>query len=287
VVTALSRGPAASLPEGVVGVAADLLKADSTARAVAETAPEVVFHLAAQASVAQSLERPAETIQSNVAMAVNLLAAVSAHAPDARVVIVGSGEIYGPPASLPLDEQHPLRPQNPYAVSKASTDLLAGYYADARGLDVVRSRSFNHAGPGQSDTYVLASLARQLANARLTGERPARIVTGNADVRRDFTDVRDVVAAYRALAGAPAGAYNVCSGAALSIAELIVRLGELARWEIDHSVNPALVREHEVLEVRGSHAKITEATGWEPEIPLDRTLSDTLAWWTERLKPDA
>lgn len=268
-------------------VAADLLDPDSADRAVAEAAPTVVFHLAAQASVAQSIERPAETIRSNITMAVNLLSAVSVHAADARVVLAGSGEVYGPPVTLPLDEQHPLRPQNPYAVSKASTDLLGGYYSDAQGLDVVRSRAFNHAGPGQSDTYVVASLARQLAAARLAGERPARIVTGNAQVRRDFTDVRDVVAGYRALAHAPAGAYNVCSGEAPSIAELLARLGEQAGWEIDHTVDPALVREHEVPEVRGSHAKLTAATGWTPETGLDRTLSDTLEWWTERLTHDA
>ena len=273
--TALSRG------------AADLLVSEAASRAVAEAAPDLVYHLAAQASVAQSFERPAETLHANVTMALNLLEAVKEHAPAARVVVAGSGEVYGPPASLPLEEEHRLRPQNPYAVSKAATDLLAGYYADAQGLDVVRARSFNHFGPGQSDVYVIASLARQLAAARLAGERPARIVTGNADVRRDFTDVRDVVGAYRALARAPSGAYNVCSGTAPSIAELLERLGELARWEVDHVVDPDLVREHEVLEVRGSHAKLTAATGWEPEIPLDRTLADTLEWWTEQLSRDA
>ena len=115
-------------------------------------------------------------------------------------MVVGSSELYGPPATLPVDESAPLRPQNPYAVSKASADLLAGFFADAHGLRIVRARAFNHAGPGQEPIYAIASFARQVAAGLEAGEDPVRVVTGNPDARRDYTDVRDVVRAYRALA---------------------------------------------------------------------------------------
>ena len=118
------------------------------------------------------------------------------------VVAVSSGEVYGPPASLPVDETAPLRPQNPYAVSKAAGDLLAGFYADAHGLRVARPRAFNHAGPGQPPLYALASFARQVAAGLEAGEATVRVATGNPDARRDYTDVRDVVRAYRLIADA-------------------------------------------------------------------------------------
>ena len=130
-------------------------------------------------------------------MTLHLLEAVRAEAPEAAVVVVGSSELYGPPATLPVDESAPLRPQNPYAVSKASADLLAGFYADAHGLRIIRARAFNHAGPGQEPIYAIASFARQVAAGLEAGEDPVRVVTGNPDARRDYTDVRDVVRAYR------------------------------------------------------------------------------------------
>jgi GDP-4-dehydro-6-deoxy-D-mannose reductase len=242
--------------------------------------PEVVYHLAARAHVGDSWRDPAGTLHDNVAMTLNLLEAVRAEAPGATVVAVASGEVYGPPGRLPVDEAAPLRPQNPYAVSKASADLVAGFYADAHGLRVIRARAFNHSGPGQAPTYAIASFARQFAAAINAGEDPVRIVTGNPDTRRDYTDVRDVVRAYRLLAErAEPGVYNICSGRTASAAELVAGLAEAAGVRVEHVVDPALVRAHEVIELRGSYERLRAATGWEPEIPLARTLSETLAWW--------
>jgi GDP-4-dehydro-6-deoxy-D-mannose reductase len=219
-------------------------------------------------------------------MTLNVLEAVRAAAPDATVVAVSSGEVYGPPVSLPVDESAALRPQNPYAVSKAGTDLLAGFYADAHGLRVLRPRAFNHGGPGQAPMYAIATFARQVAAGLEAGDDPIRVVTGNPDARRDYTDVRDVVRAYRLLAerGESGAFYNVCSGRPASAAELVGWLAEAAGREIDHVVDPALVRPNEVMEMRGSHAKLTAATGWEPEIPLATTLADTVAWWREEIR---
>ncbi len=173
------------------------------------------------------------------------------------LVAVSSGEVYGPPAALPVDESAPLRPQNPYAVSKAAGDLLAGFYADAHGLRVVRPRAFNHAGPGQPPIYALASFTRQVAAGLEAGDVPIRIVTGNPDARRDFTDVRDVVRAYRLLAAAGApGVFNVCSGRSTSARELLAALADAAGVEIEHEIDQGLVRAHEVMEIRGSNARL-------------------------------
>jgi GDP-4-dehydro-6-deoxy-D-mannose reductase len=234
--------------------------------------------------VAASWRDPATPLVENPTATLHLLEAVRTHAPAAKVVAVGSGEVYGPPATLPVGEDAPLRPQNPYAVSKAAADLLAAMYADAHDLPVIRVRAFNHAGPGQGDAYVVATLCKQVAAGLLAGEDPIPLVTGSPEPRRDFTDVRDVARAYRLLAAsAPPGAYNVCSGTATSVAELIGMLVDVADRDIDHTVDPARVRAHEVAEIRGSHERLTRATGWQPEIPLAATLADTVAWWRERL----
>ncbi|HVS29123.1 MAG TPA: GDP-mannose 4,6-dehydratase [Solirubrobacteraceae bacterium] len=264
----------------------DLRDADATRAAVAAAAPDVVYHLAAAVtSVGVSWDDPLTTVHDNTLLTLNLLEAIRVEAPGARVICIGSGEVYGPPAQLPVDERAPLRPQNPYALSKANSDLAAGFYADAHGLEIVRTRSFNHAGPGQAPTYAISSFARQVAVALEAGESPARVVTGNPGTRRDFTDVRDVVRAYRLLAaeGVEPGVYNVCSGRTASAKELLELLGEIAQHEIDHVVDPALVRAHDVAELRGSNERLGAATGWAPEIELHQTLADTVAWWREEL----
>ena len=267
------------------GLRVDLRDAAATRAMVRDVRPEVVYHLAALAHVGRSWQDPAATLRDNQAMTVAVLEAVRTEASDAVVVAVSSGEVYGPPAALPVDETALLRPQNPYAVSKAASDLLAGFYADAHGLRVVRPRAFNHAGPGQPPLFALASFARQVAAGLEAGDDPVRVVTGNPESRRDFTDVRDVVDAYRRLAagGAP-GVFNVCSGQAVSARELLAALGEAAGVAIDHVVDPSLVRAHEVMEVRGTFGRLQAATGWAPSIPLRRTLADTVAWWQEELR---
>jgi GDP-4-dehydro-6-deoxy-D-mannose reductase len=263
----------------------DLRDAVAARAAVEHARPDVVYHLAARAHVGESWEDPASFLRDNLGMALNVLEAVRAEAPRATVVAVSSGELYGAPSALPVTEDAPLRPQNPYAVSKTSADLLAGLYADAHGLRVIRPRAFNHAGPGQEPTYAIASFARQAAEAAERGEDPIRFRTGNPDTRRDYTDVRDVVRAYRLLAErAEPGAYNVCTGRSTSAGELLAMLAAAAGAGLDHEVDPELVRAHEVMEVRGDPARLRAATSWEPEIALDRTLADTLAWWRERLR---
>ena len=213
----------ALLPDAVAPGRAelDLLDAAGVRDALRRAAPATVFHLAALASVARSWEEPATTLTANLAMTSNLLEAVRLEARDAAVVLVGSSEVYGPPERLPVDEDAALRPQNPYAVSKAACDLLGGQYADAFGMRVVRVRPFNHAGPGQGDDFVIGTLTRQVAAAEAAGAAECVLRTGNPDSARDFTDVRDVVRAYVAAAGLEPGAWNVASGVGVSVRELI------------------------------------------------------------------
>jgi GDP-4-dehydro-6-deoxy-D-mannose reductase len=148
----------------------------------------------------------------------------------------------------------------------------------------VRARAFNHSGPGQAPVYAISSFARQVAAGALAGDDPVRVVTGNAHTRRDFTDVRDVVRAYRLLAarGEP-GVFNVCSGRTASAAELVSALGEAAAVAVEHEVDAGLMRANEVMEIVGSAEALHAATGWRPEIPLERTLADAVAWWREQL----
>ncbi len=280
---------AGEIPEGCgQGLAVDLRDGDATRAAVRAAEPEVAYHLAALSSVGRSWDEPARTVQDNVATAVNVLEAFRLEAPTTRIVWVSSCEVYGAPEQLPVSEGAPLRPANPYAVSKSAGDLLAAVYAQAHGLSIVRARPFNHAGPGQQPIFILSSLARQAAQARIAGARRITIVTGNPQTRRDFTDVRDVVRAYRLLAEAGhAGVYNVSSGRSISAAEQVKLLGELiAPVQLEHAVDPARVRAHEVMDLRGAHDRLTADTGWKPEIPFRQTMADTIEWWKNELATD-
>lgn len=257
----------------------DLTDAAAVADTVAGLRPDAVFHLAAFSSPRLSWEQPREALLTNLEMTLNLLEAVRAGAPDAAFVLIGSGQVYGAPAEMPVTEQARFAPGNPYAVSKASCDLLGAQYAEAHGMRVIRLRPFNHAGPGQSEEYVLASLAHQVAEAEASGAAEAVLRTGDVSSARDFTDVRDIARAYVMAVGAEPGAYNVCSGRCVSIAELIDALAAESSVEIRHEVDPDRLRPNDAPEMRGSHDRFTAATGWEPEIPLADTVRDTLSWW--------
>ncbi|MHB8693133.1 MAG: GDP-mannose 4,6-dehydratase [Solirubrobacteraceae bacterium] len=281
--------PWASDPDGehrgIEGRAVDLRDDKGVARLLAEVEPEIVYHLAALTSVGQSWDDPATTIEENVSTAANLLEALRHRAPGARVIWASTCEVYGAADELPIPETAPFKPANPYAVSKLTGDLLAGLYSDAHRLQITRVRPFNHAGPGQRPIFLLSSLAEQGARARLDGAKRIQIVTGNPDTRRDFTDARDVARAYRLLAerGLP-GVFNVCSGVSVSAAEQVALLAELLDpIEVDHVVDPNRVRAHEVMEIRGSPARLRAAVGWQPEITLRETMRDTLSWWEHEL----
>jgi GDP-4-dehydro-6-deoxy-D-mannose reductase len=264
----------------------DVTDAAAVRAAVARLQPEWVVHLAGEASVARSWEAPGEVIAGNLTGALNLLEALRLEQPGAAVLIACSGEEYGRPEWLPVDETHPLAPQNPYATSKVMIDQLAGSYAETHGMRVIRTRAFNHAGPGQSDTYVVGKFARQIAEAEThpTPSGRSEITTGNLMVRRDFCDVRDVVRAYwMALESGESGVFNVCSGRSTAVSDILTSLAAHSSLDVECRIDPSRLRENEVMEIRGSHEKLTEATGWQPEIELTDTLRDALDWWRERV----
>jgi len=152
-------------------------------------------------------------------------------------------------------------------------------------MRVVRTRAFNHTGPGQTDQYVISSFARQIAEAKAAGQEQVELRTGNLEVRRDFTDVRDVVRAYwLALDWAEAGVFNVCSGHSVALSELPAQLADHAGIDVNTRVDADRLREADVADSYGSHARLTAATGWEPSLSFDTTLRDTLDWWERRLE---
>jgi GDP-4-dehydro-6-deoxy-D-mannose reductase len=264
----------------------DLCDAGAVRALVAKFAPDVVHHLACLSSVGRSWLAPAQTMHDNVSSAVNLLEALRLEAPTARVIWVSTSEVYGEAATLPIEEHTPLEPASPYAISKAAGDQLAGVYAQAYGLPVIRARPFSHAGPEQRPMFLMSSLSRTLVQARRGGERSVQIATGNPATRRDFTDVRDVARAYRLLVehGTPGEVYNVSSGRSVSTAEQVQLAAELVSpLHVEHIVDPTQVRAHEISDLRGSHERLTAATGWVPEVSLRETWADTIAWWERHL----
>jgi GDP-4-dehydro-6-deoxy-D-mannose reductase len=259
----------------------DITDAKALSGAVTAAAPDAICHLAAQASVGASWSDASGTFTVNALGVVHLIEAAAACAAPPRVLLISSAEVYGTvvPGDLPIEENRPFAPSNPYAASKAAAELVGLQAWLGRGLEVIRARPFNHTGPGQRPDFVVPSLARQVVRVRR--EALPALSAGNIGVRRDLTDVRDVVRAYRLLLeqGAPGAVYNVCRGESVSIAEIAERLLALEGLDVPVRIDPERVRPVDVPDLRGSRRLLTEATGWEPLIPLDQTLADVLASW--------
>lgn len=247
--------------------------------------PEVIYHLAAQSNPQQSVSDPRGTWALNLGGTLNLLEAVRAAKSKARVIIVSSGVCYGSPAPefLPVTEACPLRPNNPYSASKGAADLLGVQYVLGYGLDVIIARPFNHSGPRQSDTYALSSFAKQVAEIEL-GIRP-RIEVGNLEVTRDFTDVRDIVSAYRLLAlkGKAGEIYNIGTGRKISLREMLEILKSQSSASVEIFVDPSRVRPVDQPLLLADASKLREETGWVPERTTEQTLSDMLNYWRTSL----
>lgn len=262
----------------------NLLDRSALERMVWKERPEVVFHLAGQADVGLSWDDPLGTLRANAEGTMNVLAAARTARVN-RVITVTSADVYGlvTLGDLPVTEGAPMRPVSPYAASKAAADLLAQQAHLGHGQDVVRARAFNHLGRRQSERFVCPALAARIVANELSGNEVVRV--GNLEARRDFTDVRDVVRAYRMLAtdGRAGVAYNVCSGRTVTIAEVAERLLKMASHSMRLEVDPALSRPVDVPELRGDPSLLRETTGWMPEHNLDETLSEVLNDWRGRL----
>lgn len=266
----------------------DITDADAVRRLVADVAPTAIYHLAGWADVGGSWQHPVEAFRVNAEGTLNVLGA-AVEVGVGRVLAVSSADVYGKvdPSELPLTEDSPLRPASPYAASKVAADYLGLQAWLGRGLPVLRVRAFNHLGPGQTDKFVAPALASRIARAERDGGDVLPI--GDLSARRDFTDVRDVVRAYRLLMlhGQPGEVYNVCSGVDLAVQDLADQLLAQARIPLRFETDPALLRPVEVPVLRGSHQRLSEATGWQPEIPIAQTLTDLLEDWRARVAAEA
>jgi GDP-4-dehydro-6-deoxy-D-mannose reductase len=269
----------------------DLRNADATQALLAEFRPDYIIHLAAQSHVPTAYQDPWGTLDNNIRGQLNLLeACVSLPACRTlelapRTLVIGSSEEYGRATAdeLPLTEEHPLNPENPYSVSKVAQDVMGYQYFISFGLPVIRMRPFNHVGPGQSPRFVLAAFAKQVAEIEAGLQEPV-MHTGNLTPARDFTDVRDVVRAYHlALTkGTPGDVYNVASGTPRTIQSLVDQLLALTSADIRVEIDPGRYRPADVPVIYGSAEKLQQDTGWQPEIPFEQTIQDVLNEWRQK-----
>jgi GDP-4-dehydro-6-deoxy-D-mannose reductase len=263
----------------------DLCDSAAVEAILRETRPQRIYHLAGYARLGESSREPEAAWSGNLAATRQLCEAVIRWGERPRILFVGSGAIYGNPDNpeAPRDEECPLRPDTPYAASKAAADLACYQYTCAPGLDIVRARPFNHVGPLQSADYALPNFARQLA-AIERGEVPAVLHTGNLDALRDLTDVRDMVQAYRLLMerGRRGEAYNIGTGQTWSMQSVLERMVSLVAQRVEIRRKAELFRPNEQSVVRVDAGKIRRETGWKPVYSLDQTLADTLAAWREQ-----
>ena len=257
----------------------DVLDLSATERALAELQPQVVYHLAGLPHVAQAWKDAGRALQVNALGTHQLLEAVRRVVPAARIIVAGSALVYRP-SSEALTEDAPIAPADPYGVSKLAQEMLA----EQASTPVIRTRPFNHAGPRQSDAFVTSSFARQIAEIE-AGVREPMLRVGNLDARRDIMDVRDTARAYEHLAarGVPGRLYNICSGTAYRVGDLLDRLLQLAHARVTVRQDPSRLRPSDNPVVLGDPARLRADTGWRAEIPIETTLADLLAWWRMRL----
>jgi len=259
--------------------AVDLRDRDGVAAAIAETEPAQIFHVAGAPSVDTSWKNALPHLQANALGTHHLLEAVRTQHRACRVLVVSSAQIYQV-SDEPIAETAPTVPPNPYGLSKLAEDQLALLAASEDGLDIVVARPFNHIGPGQSAAFAVSSFARQIARVEAQLAPPVLRV-GNLDARRDITDVRDVVDAYDRLMtkGTAGRAYNICSGRAWRIGDLLEELCHLSTTAIRVEIEPEKMRPNDVPVVQGDATRIRAELGWVPQIRVEQTLHDTLDWW--------
>jgi GDP-4-dehydro-6-deoxy-D-mannose reductase len=264
-------------------VSAELTEAAVLESVITQFQPQRVIHLAAVSSVSQSWREPAKCLSDNLTILLNLLQAVK-NAKDenrsysCRILAVGSSEVYDDGGEAALTETSPLKPQNPYAVSRSAQEELIRLYVENFGLDIVSTRSFLHIGRGQNERFAIASFVRQLLDAKREGKTDTVLRTGNVDLRRDISDVRDVVRAYFTLLekGKAGEIYNICSGQAIPLREIIEKAADILGLNVKVEIMPELLRPNDTAVILGSNGKIHSQTGWQPHFTLEETLTDMI-----------
>jgi GDP-4-dehydro-6-deoxy-D-mannose reductase len=266
-------------------VECELRDPTSVDRLIDVSRPDVIFHLAAQSFVPASWTAPSDTLGANIAGQTHLFESILRHELDPVVQIACSSEEYGlvHPDETPIRETNPLRPLSPYAVSKVGQDYLAYQYFQSYGLKAIRTRGFNHTGPRRGDVFVTSNFARQVARIEAGKAQPV-IRVGNLEAVRDFTDVRDMVRAYwlAVTKGKPGEVYNIATGHGITIREMLDRLVDMAKIEVTIETDPDRLRPSDVEILIGDSSKFRADTGWEPRVPFETTLRDTLDFWRRR-----
>lgn len=273
-------------PEQVNLIEADLTDAVSMRRVVGAVRPDRIFHLAAQSFVPTSWNAPADTLETNVIGQVKLLEAVRDAGIDPLIHVAGSSEEYGlvRPEEAPIKESNPLRPLSPYAVSKVAQEMLAIQYFYSYGLRCIVTRAFNHEGPRRGHVFVTSSMARQIASIE-KGLQPPILKVGDTTIRRDWTDVRDMVRAYHLVLekGRPGEVYNIGRGTSMTVQEMLDTILSLSEVPIKVEQDPTRFRPSDVRLLEADCTKFKSETGWEPEIPFRKTLQDLLDYWRKRV----
>lgn len=273
--------------KGVKLIKCDLLEPEQVAAAVKSAAPDIIFHLAAQSAPALSIAKPAETLKNNIFSTLNLFEAASAHAPKAIIINAGSADAYGEVSekSLPVKEATRFDPVNPYAVSKATTDMMAWQYFKSKGLRVIRCRAFNHMGPRQVPNFAPPAFARQIAEIEAGIKKDNVMHVGSLEAQRDFLDVRDVAAAYEIISekGMPGEAYNICSGKAIKIQEILDTLIGLSKVKIVVARDPSKMRRGDVKLIYGDNSKL-KALGWSQKHDIKESLKTLLDYWRKKVQ---
>ena len=266
----------------------DILDPAAVSDLLLKLKPDYIFHLAAQSSVALSWSKPALTVDINIKGTLNILDSIRS-IPDysPRVLLIGSGEEYGyiRPEETPVHEGVTPRPGNIYAATKACQNMLGSIYTKAYDMQLIMVRAFNHIGPNQAPIFVVSDFCKQVAEIEAGLKEPVMHV-GNLQAKRDFTDVRDIVRGYGMLiqTGHPGETYNIGSGHALSIQSLLDQILALSEAPIKVETDPNRLRPSDIPIIEADVKKISDTTGWQPEIPIEKTLIETLNYWREQLK---
>jgi GDP-4-dehydro-6-deoxy-D-mannose reductase len=258
----------------------------SVFKVIQDIRPDRIFHLAAQSFVPTSWTSPADSLNTNIIGQLNIFEAVRSLDMNPWIQLACSSEEYGMvyDDEVPIKETNPLRPLSPYAVSKVGQDMMGYQYSASYGMNIIRTRGFNHTGPRRGDVFVCSNFAKQIVDIEKK-KRPPVIKVGNLDAKRDFTDVRDMVRAYwLALDGncTPGDVYNIASGTTHTIQSVLDRLLEMTDAKITVEEDPARLRPSDVQILLGDYSKFNAATGWEPTIPFEQTLQDILDYWRVR-----
>jgi GDP-4-dehydro-6-deoxy-D-mannose reductase len=261
----------------------DLLNRNEVEQIISDFRPDYVLHLASYSSVAMSWKKPVESFANNTNIFLNLIESIRTSDVKCRILSIGSSEEYGnmENGTEHLSEDHPLHPVSPYAVARVSQEMLSKVYAVSYGMDIIMTRSFNHIGAYQKDIFVIPSFARQLIAMKNDPSLKKEMLTGDTSIVRDFVDVRDVVEAYYLLfkKGKKGEIYNICNGNGTSLNDVIRIMASVLNMQVDHRIDPALVRPNDNKVIVGSNKKIRKDTGWKNRYSLEQSLKDIIEYY--------